>query len=81
MTVNARLQQELEAELARLREAGTYKRSNTLLSPQGPRVNMEGRGDVVQEPRIVDEHGRESAGADFKASSRPSWRSGRAYHD
>src|SRR2546427_12202669 len=32
---------------------------------------MEGRRHVVEEPRIVDEHGRGSAGADFKASSRP----------
>src|SRR3989475_3447701 len=34
---------------------------------------MEGRGHVVEEPRIVDEHGRGRAGADFKASSPPFW--------
>ena len=30
-----------------LREAGTYKRLNTLLSPQGPVVEMWGRGKVL----------------------------------
>jgi glycine C-acetyltransferase len=35
------------AELNGLREAGTYKRFNTLLSPQGPVVEMEGRGEVL----------------------------------
>src|SRR3989454_12740982 len=34
---------------------------------------MEGRGHVVEEPGIVDEHGRGRAGADFKASSPPFW--------
>jgi glycine C-acetyltransferase len=37
----------LGAELERLREAGTYKRFNTLASPQGPLVQMEGRGEVL----------------------------------
>ena len=32
---------------AALREARTYKRFNTLLSPQGPVVEMAGRGEVV----------------------------------
>ena len=32
------------AERDALREAGTYKRFNTLRSPQGPVVEMEGRG-------------------------------------
>jgi glycine C-acetyltransferase len=41
------LQQEVGGELAALREAGTYKRFNTLESPQGPVVRMAGRGDVV----------------------------------
>jgi glycine C-acetyltransferase len=35
------------AELDALREAGTYKRFNTLTSPQGAVVEMEGRGEVV----------------------------------
>ena len=30
------LQEEIGSELAALREAGTYKRFNTLESPQGP---------------------------------------------
>ena len=37
----------LRAELDALREAGTYKRLNNLDSPQGPRVEMEGRGEVL----------------------------------
>jgi glycine C-acetyltransferase len=35
------------AELDTLREARTYKRFNTLESPQGPVVRMAGRGEVV----------------------------------
>jgi len=38
---------ELQAELDALRAAGTYKRLNHLESPQGPRVRMEGRGEVI----------------------------------
>jgi glycine C-acetyltransferase len=45
--MNQRLREQLAGELDRLREAGTYKRFNTLCSPQGARVRMEGRGDVV----------------------------------
>ena len=45
--VSATLQQSLAAELDALREAGTYKRFNTLLSPQGPVVEMAGRGEVI----------------------------------
>ena len=41
------LDQSVGAELAALREAGTYKRLNTLLSPQGPVVEMQGRGKVL----------------------------------
>jgi glycine C-acetyltransferase len=41
------LDDRLRAELDRLREAGTYKRFNTLRSPQGPVVEMEGRGEVL----------------------------------
>jgi glycine C-acetyltransferase len=45
--MNERLRQELDAELDELRAAGTLKRFNTLLSPQGPVVEMDGRGEVV----------------------------------
>jgi glycine C-acetyltransferase len=38
---------ELQAELDALRAAGTYKRLNHLASPQGARVTMEGRGEVI----------------------------------
>jgi glycine C-acetyltransferase len=41
------LDQAVAAELDALREAGTYKRFNTLASPQGPVVEMEGRGEVL----------------------------------
>ena len=41
------LEEQLHSELESLREAGTYKRFNTLLSPQGPVVQMEGRGEVL----------------------------------
>ncbi len=45
--MSATLQRSLAAELDALREAGTYKRFNTLLSPQGPVVEMAGRGEVI----------------------------------
>ena len=59
------LARELQAELDALRAAGTYKRLNHLESPQGPRVRMEGRGEVIvlssnnylglaNEPAVVD---------------------------
>ncbi len=38
---------ELRAELDELREAGTLKHFNTLSSPQGPVVEMAGRGEVL----------------------------------
>src|SRR5260221_7753552 len=41
------LEERLHAELESLHEAGTYKQFNTLLSPQGPVVQMEGRGEVL----------------------------------
>ena len=41
------LDDRIGAELERLREAGTYKRFNTVCSPQGPVVEMEGRGEVL----------------------------------
>ncbi|HEY3279957.1 MAG TPA: glycine C-acetyltransferase [Gemmatimonadales bacterium] len=43
MTLAARLQPELD----QFKQDGVYKRLNYLDSPQGPRVKMEGRGDVV----------------------------------
>jgi len=45
--VSATLQRSVATELDALREAGTYKRFNTLLSPQGPVVEMAGRGEVI----------------------------------
>ena len=45
--MSAALQRSVAAELKALREAGTYKRFNTLLSPQGPVVEMDGRGEVI----------------------------------
>jgi glycine C-acetyltransferase len=41
------LTQQVGAELDALREARTYKRFNTLESPQGPLVRMAGRGEVL----------------------------------
>src|SRR5256884_8598047 len=37
----------LRTELDQFRQEGVYKRLNYLASPQGPRVRMEGRGEVV----------------------------------
>jgi glycine C-acetyltransferase len=37
----------LEAELAQFKHEGIYKRLNHLTSPQGARVRIEGRGEVV----------------------------------
>jgi glycine C-acetyltransferase len=45
--MSATLGDRLAAELDALRAAGTYKRFNTLCSPQGPLVEMEGRGEVL----------------------------------
>ncbi len=56
---------ELQSDLDALKVAGTYKRLNYLESPQGPRVRMEGRGEVIvlssnnylglaNEPRVVE---------------------------
>jgi glycine C-acetyltransferase len=41
------LNEQLRAELDGLREAGTFKHFNTLSSPQGPVVEMAGRGEVL----------------------------------
>jgi glycine C-acetyltransferase len=38
---------QLQKELAEFKKDGVYKRLNYLDSPQGPRVKMEGRGEVV----------------------------------
>lgn len=56
---------EIGAELDALRAAGTLKQFNTLLSPQGPVVEMDGRGEVIvlssnnylglaADPRVVE---------------------------
>ena len=45
--MNERLRDEVAAELDGLRVANTYKTFLTLRSPQGPVVDMEGRGDVL----------------------------------
>jgi glycine C-acetyltransferase len=56
---------EIRSELEALEAAGTFKRFNTLLSPQGPVVEMEGRGEVIvlssndylglaADPRVVE---------------------------
>ena len=45
--MNERLRDDLATELEGLRRAGTYKRFLTLRSPQGPVVEMEGRGEVI----------------------------------
>jgi glycine C-acetyltransferase len=38
---------DLQTEIDALKSAGTYKRLNHLESPQGARVRMEGRGEVI----------------------------------
>jgi len=56
---------ELQAELDQLERDRVYKRPNYLDSPQGPRVQMEGRGEVLimssnnylglcSEPRVIE---------------------------
>ena len=45
--MSAGLTGRLEGELARFREEKVYKRLNYLETAQGPRVRMEGRGEVV----------------------------------
>ncbi len=45
--MNARLSEQVGALLDGLREERTYKHFNTLSSPQGPVVEMAGRGEVV----------------------------------
>jgi glycine C-acetyltransferase len=41
------LERRIELELEQFIKDGTYKRLNFLDSPQGPRVRMEGRGEVI----------------------------------
>lgn len=45
--MNLRLQEQLEAELQHLRDAGTYKTFNCLDSPMDALVQMQGRGEVL----------------------------------
>jgi glycine C-acetyltransferase len=45
--VNTRLREQVGAVLEGLREERTYKSFNTLESPQGPVVEMAGRGEVI----------------------------------
>lgn len=45
--MNERLNADVSAQLDELREANTYKTFLTLRSPQGPTVEMEGRGEVL----------------------------------
>jgi glycine C-acetyltransferase len=65
MTLNAAFTAGLEGRLQQLRDDAVYKRLNYLDSPQGPRVRMEGRGEVLilssnnylglaAEPAVVD---------------------------
>jgi glycine C-acetyltransferase len=65
MTRNAAFTAGLEGRLQQLRDDAVYKRLNYLDSPQGPRVRMEGRGEVLilssnnylglaAEPAVVD---------------------------
>ena len=45
--MSVQLQEQVGAELDGLRDARTYKEFNTLLSRQGPVVEMAGRGEVI----------------------------------
>lgn len=47
MTLNMKFTGQIEERLAQLRAEGVYKRLNHLDSPQGARVLMEGRGEVL----------------------------------
>ncbi len=47
MTLNTKFTAQLEERLDQLRAEGVYKRLNYLDSPQGARVIMEGRGEVL----------------------------------
>lgn len=43
----SKLDERLSSALAQFRRDGVYKRLNHLEGPQGPRVHMEGRGEVI----------------------------------
>jgi len=45
--MRASVEQRVAAELDQFKRDGVYKRLNYLDSPQGPRVRMEGRGNVI----------------------------------
>ena len=45
--LNSKFDEELKAAIEKLKADGVYKRLNYLDSPQGPRVKMEGRGEVL----------------------------------
>ena len=47
MTINSRFVLDLETQIDGLKADKVYKRLNHLESPQGPRVRMEGRGEVI----------------------------------
>jgi glycine C-acetyltransferase len=47
MALNARFTADLDAQIAQLHAERVHKRLNHLESPQGPRVRMEGRGEVI----------------------------------
>lgn len=65
MSINRAFVQDLEGQIEGLKADKVYKRLNHLESPQGPRVRMEGRGEVIvlssnnylglaNEPSVVD---------------------------
>jgi glycine C-acetyltransferase len=65
VAINSDFVQDFEAQIAQLKADRVYKRLNHLDSPQGPRVQMEGRGEVLilssnnylglaNEPAVVD---------------------------
>jgi glycine C-acetyltransferase len=47
VSLNSRFDGELSASIEKLKKDGVYKRLNFLESPQGARVTMEGRGEVL----------------------------------
>ena len=47
MALNKNVDSELKAAIEKLKQERVYKRLNYLASPQGARVQMEGRGEVV----------------------------------
>ncbi len=47
MSINTAFVHDLESQIAQLKADNVYKRLNFLESPQGARVRMEGRGEVI----------------------------------